>query len=137
MKKISVFIQAAFYIFAGANHFINPDFYLPLIPEYFMFPESINYISGFLEILFGLMLMLDATRKISSYLIILMLCTFIPSHVYFIQIGGCIDGGLCAPEWVGWFRLFVIHPLLIWWAWSVRNYIKFVKPKMESPWSRF
>ena len=137
MKKISFFAQSIFYIVAGVNHFINPDFYLPLIPDYFMFPETINYLSGSIEIILGLMLLLDVTRKAGAYLIVLMLLTFVPSHVYFISIGSCVEGGLCVPEWLGWVRLLVIHPLLIWWALSIRNYIKFVKPRTGSPWPTY
>ncbi len=121
MRKASGSIQAVFYIIAGLNHYINPDFYLPLIPDYFLFPESINYLSGFFEVAFGVMLLFRPTRKAASYLIITMLLAFIPSHVYFILEGSCVEGGLCVPEWLGWGRLLVIHPLLIWWAWSVRN----------------
>lgn len=122
MKKIiSVYIQGAFYVYAGANHFINPDFYYPLIPEYLGFPELINQVSGVAEVALGLMMFLEKTRKLSSNLIILMLISFIPSHVYFIQIGSCIEGGLCVPDWIGWIRLIVIHHLLIWWAFGART----------------
>ena len=121
MKRISLYLQAVFYTFAGINHFVDPEFYYPLIPDYLGYPETINYLSGAVEIAFGLMLFFNATRKTAAYLITLMLIAFIPSHVYFIQLGSCIDGGLCVPEWLGWLRLIIIHPLLIWWAWGVRN----------------
>ncbi|MFK7954343.1 MAG: hypothetical protein AB8B73_15940 [Ekhidna sp.] len=121
IKKIGVYIESAFYIFAGTNHFIDPEFYYPLIPEYFTFPEFINSLSGVAEILLGVGLLFYTTRKVSSYAIITMLLAFIPSHIYFINLGSCIEGGLCVPEWVGWGRLLVIHPLLIWWAWRCRK----------------
>ena len=121
MKRVSLIIQAIFYLFAGINHFIDPEFYLPLIPPYFILPEVINVLAGIIEIGLGIGLLLQPMRKIASNLIIVMLVAFIPSHVYFIQIGSCIPDGLCVPEWIGWIRLIVIHPLLIWWAWSVRK----------------
>lgn len=121
MKKIALYLQSAFYVFAGVNHFVDPEFYFPLIPDYFVYPVLINSLSGVLEILFGIGLLFLSTRKISSYSIIAMLIAFIPSHVYFIQLGGCIDGGLCVPVWIGWARLLIIHPLLIWWAWKCRK----------------
>ena len=121
LPKVSLYAMSGFYLFAGANHFINPDFYLPLIPEYFPSPATINVLSGVAELLLGLGLLVEKTRKISAYLIIAMLVAFIPSHVYFIEIGSCIEDGLCVPEWIGFIRLIVIHPLLIWWAWSNRE----------------
>lgn len=120
-KRISLYLQTAFYVFAGSNHFVDPVFYYDLIPTYFSFPVEINWISGVLEILFGIGLILNPTRKFAAFSIIAMLVAFIPSHVYFIQIGGCVEGGLCAPLWVGWIRLILIHPLLIFWAWNHRN----------------
>ena len=120
-KRISVFIQAAFYLFAGANHFVHPEFYLPLIPEYLPFHHAINAFAGVAEVLFGVGLLIPVTRNWSAIGIIAMLIAFIPSHVFFIEIGGCVQDGLCAPLWVGWVRLVIIHPLLIWWAWSVKD----------------
>ena len=46
LKRINLFLLSGFYVFAGANHFINPEFYLGLIPEYLPFPDLINTISG-------------------------------------------------------------------------------------------
>jgi uncharacterized membrane protein len=121
IKKISLYVLAMFYIVAGINHFVNPGFYFSLIPEYFVYLELINYLSGIAEVVLGIGLLFNQTRRISSYLIVLLLLAFIPSHVYFIQIGSCVDGGLCIPEWGSWLRLVAVHPFLIWWAWSVRN----------------
>ncbi len=123
IKKISLYLQAFFYIFAGLNHFINPAFYFPLIPDYLQeLSGFINSFLGVIEIGFGILLVFPGSRKRAALGLVLMLIAFIPSHVYFIQIGSCIDGGLCVPGWIGWSRLVVIHPLLILWAWSVRKY---------------
>jgi uncharacterized membrane protein len=116
MKRISLYLQSGFYFFAGINHFINPNFYLPLIPDYLPLHELINILSGIVEIILGILLFLPQTRKIASWGIAAMLVLFIPSHVHFIVIGHCVDGGLCVDPWIGWLRLIVIHPLLIFWA---------------------
>lgn len=92
---------------------------LDLIPPYFPFKEFINIASGVIEIILGALLIPTQTRKYAGYAIILMLVAFIPSHIYFIQIGSCVDGGLCVTEIIGWVRLIVIHPLLIAWAYWV------------------
>ena len=128
LKRINLFLLSGFYVFAGANHFINPEFYLGLIPEYLPFPDLINTISGIAEIVLGLGVLFQKTRKWSSYFLVIMLLSFIPAHVYFLGIGSCIENGLCVPEWISWVRLVIIHPLLIIWALSVRN----VGPKTKS-----
>ena len=121
MKKISFYGLVIFFILAGLNHFIDPEFYYPLIPPYFPFPIWINVISGLLEIVLGTALLLSGYRRYAAYGLIILLILFIPSHVYFIQVGGCIDGGLCVPAWIAWVRLIVIHPLLLWWIWTNRR----------------
>ncbi len=121
LKKANLYLLSGFYVFAGVNHFIDPDFYFALIPDYLPFHEAINYLSGFIEILLGCGVLFQKTRKISSYLIVLMLLSFTPAHIYFLQIGSCVEGGLCVSEWISWVRLLVIHPLLIIWALSIKN----------------
>jgi uncharacterized membrane protein len=118
-SKWSVRLLFTFYLIAGLNHFINPTFYLPLIPPFFPFPEIINWLSGIFEIVLALGIIFSNSRKIASFGIIAILIAFIPSHVYFIQIGSCIDDGLCVAPWIGWFRLIIIHPFLLFWAWKV------------------
>lgn len=118
MKKLSFLALVAFFVFAGANHFINPTFYYPLIPDYLPFPKTINVLSGIVEIGLGILLLVDRYRKSAAYMLIALMVAFIPSHVYFIMIGSCVEGGLCVPSWVGWFRLIVIHPIIIWWIYS-------------------
>ncbi|SHH68452.1 DoxX family protein [Winogradskyella jejuensis] len=110
-----------FYAFAGIYHFINPEFYYPLIPDYLPFPELINYLSGFFEIILAIGVVVPKTRLLAVKGLILILIAFIPSHIYFITEGGCMSESLCVPLWVAWVRLVLIHPLLILWAWSVRK----------------
>ncbi len=121
IRKISFYGLVIFFVFAGVYHFINPDFYYPLIPDYLPFKKTINIISGIVEILLGLGLLFDQYRRSAAYLLIFLMIAFIPSHIHFILLGSCMDGGLCVPEWVGWMRLLVIHPLLVYWIYSNRK----------------
>ena len=100
-KKLNLFLLSGFYVFAGVNHFINPQFYYDLIPDYLPFHELINVVSGLAEIILGIGVKFQKTRKWSSYLLVTMLISFIPAHIYFIQIGSCVEGGKCVSEWIG------------------------------------
>ncbi|MEM7485197.1 MAG: hypothetical protein AAF348_08305 [Bacteroidota bacterium] len=119
MKKIFFFAFVVFYILAGIYHFVNPEFYYGLIPDYLPFPKLLNFASGFFEMLFGALVLFSKTRKIGGYGIIILLLLFIPSHMYFIQIGSCVEKGLCVSPWISWTRLIAVHPLLLFWAWWV------------------
>lgn len=121
MGKLLIYGLGYFYLAAGMNHFLNPDFYIPLIPPFFPKPDWITFISGLLEIVVGVGVFFTRYRKIAAWGIILLLICFLPSHIYFIQQGSCIGGGLCVPEWVGWVRLVLVHPLLILWPYWVQK----------------
>ena len=115
-QKVIIHALGYFYLLAGINHFLTPDFYLPLIPPFFSSPEFINWLAGVAELLLGVGVLYLPTRRRAAWGILVLLLCFIPSHVYFIQVGSCIPQGLCVPVWIGWMRLLLIHPLLIYWA---------------------
>lgn len=119
LKLAGRYLLGLFYIAAGINHFISPDFYVAIIPPYFPYPEVINILAGVVEIALGAMVFVSSTMRWACYGILAMLIAFIPVHVYFIQVGSCIEGSLCTPESLGWVRLVVVHPLLLLWAYGV------------------
>jgi uncharacterized membrane protein len=119
--KLFRILLIAFYTFAGTYHFIDPEFYLDLIPNYLPYPHAINYVSGVFEILLAIGVAIPKTRLLAVKCIIVLLILFIPSHVYFIQIGSCVETAFCVSPWVAWLRLLLVHPLLMLWAWSIRK----------------
>ena len=107
-----------FYLFAGINHFINPDLYLPLIPDYFdSYKNLINLAAGLAEVTVAILMFFRSTTKLASYITIAMLIAFIPSHIYFIQKGDLPIGDITITPLIAWVRLLIIHPVLIYWAW--------------------
>ncbi|WP_194852578.1 DoxX family protein [Nonlabens antarcticus] len=118
IKKILLILFVAFYAIAGIFHFIIPETYLKLIPEWLGDALTINLIAGGFEIIVAVLAIFPKTRKLGGYLAILMLLAFTISHIYFIQLGHCA-GELCVQPWIGWVRLIVIHPMLIYWAYSI------------------
>jgi uncharacterized membrane protein len=121
LKFWSRLTLVTFFVVAGVNHFVNPDFYYPIIPDYLPFPVLINKISGILELMLSIGFIWKKTRTYAAYIAIAMLIAFIPSHIYFIKIDACVGEGLCVPMWVAWLRLLLIHPLLIYWLWRSRK----------------
>ncbi len=121
MKKAAFWLLVVFYLFAGFNHFINPSFYSGLIPPYLPWHDLINIVSGIAEIVLAILLIVPRTRIFAAKGMIVLLIAFIPAHIYFIQINSCIPDGLCVPQWLGWVRLIIVHPLLIAWAWWCRK----------------
>lgn len=123
-KRLSLYVMSAFYLLAGINHFRKPEAYYKLIPTYLGDAAILNTAAGIAEILLALLLLFNFSRRLACYGIILMLLAFIPSHIYMLQTGFCpeIAGGIrCVPDWALWLRLLLVQPLLIYWAWSLRN----------------
>jgi uncharacterized membrane protein len=116
--RLSIIIFSLFYGIAGINHFINPDIYELLIPQWLGDASFLNYTAGMVEILIAIFILFHRTRKIAAWTTILMLLVFTISHVYFIMLGHCA-GELCLPAWIGWLRLVIVHPLLIFWAYRL------------------
>ena len=121
LKKTATFLLGIFFILAGINHFVMPEFYYPLIPDYLPFPVLINYSAGIIEVLLGLGVLINRSRYFAALGIVVLMVLFIPSHVHFIVIGSCVEDGLCVHPSLAWIRLVVIHPLLILWAWWCRK----------------
>ena len=122
MKLILLYLMAFFYLFAGYNHFAHPRTYTQLIPPYLsQWLSLINIISGIAEIILAIGLLFPLTRNIAALGIIIMLIAFIPAHIYMIQLGNFKLGKIKMTPMIGWIRLLIIHPLLIGWAWWIKN----------------
>ena len=115
VKKVSLAILIIGYLYAGVNHFRNPVSYIHIIPHYFPFKVFINYLSGFLEILFGFLLIFKSTRKWAAVGICLLLIAFIPVHVQMIIDAPFKLGTFIVTPLVAWVRL-ALQPILILWA---------------------
>ena len=73
------------YITIGIKHFINPDFFVAIVPPIIKWKQEIVFISGFLEIILGLLLLLNQTRKLAAWGIIILLIAVFPANIYLAQ----------------------------------------------------
>ena len=84
---ISLWIMAGLYIAAGINHFVNPTFYLKIIPPALPFHRWINWISGAAEIILGVALLFPEYQSLAAWGIILLLIAIFPANVYHFMKG--------------------------------------------------
>ena len=61
------------YTYVGVRHFIDPDFFLAIMPNYLTFHLEFVYLSGIAEVVLGLMLLSKKTRKTGAIGIIILL----------------------------------------------------------------
>lgn len=77
-----LYFMAILYIVAGFNHFRAPRLYLKIIPEQFPFKPFLNYASGLLEIVFGLLLLIPNTQTFGAWGICILLILIFPANLY-------------------------------------------------------
>ena len=85
VKKISIYIMGFFYVYIGVKHFLDPDFFIAIMPKYMPFHYELVLISGFFEIMFGLMLMFEKYRSLAAWGLILLLIAVFPANIYLYQ----------------------------------------------------
>ncbi len=109
-----MYIMVLFYLLAGINHFIHPQFYIRIIPDYLPWPAALNYLAAVAEITLALMLCVQQTRKAASIGLALLLILFILVHIDMLEKSLRLETS-AAPWYLAIGRL-VLQPFLIWWA---------------------
>lgn len=84
MKKLCFVLSVLlglFMIFGGVNHFLKPDFYLPFVPGFLPGKEMIVFLSGGVEIILGLGVLIPRFRFYCAWGILLLMVIFLPVHI--------------------------------------------------------
>lgn len=112
MKDFFVYSMGLFYVITGLNHFISPDFYIRMIRSFLPKPREIVYLSGVIEILLGIGLFFETTRRFSAIGLILMLIAILPAN---------INMAIHCKEWpfppLLLYLRIPLQGILIYWAW--------------------
>lgn len=112
-KTILKYVQAAFYVLAGVMHFINPDFYLKIMPPYLPAHKFLVDLSGVAEIALGILLAVPATTRLGAWGIIALLIAVFPANIYLFQHQEIFPD---VPPLVHLLRL-PLQGVFILWAW--------------------
>ena len=81
ITKVLIYVYVIFFIAAGVNHFLNPQFYDAIVPEFIPFPRLVHLFTGVLEILIPLFL-LTKYRKEAALLMIVFLILIYGANLY-------------------------------------------------------
>ena len=82
LRYFTIYFLSILYIVVGIKHFIDPDFFIIIVPENLFYPKLLVFVSGFFEVLFGVMLLYYRTRKVAAWGLILLLVAVFPANVY-------------------------------------------------------
>ena len=113
MRRVARFFAGPVMVAAGVNHFVNPDFYLKIIPAVLPAPRALVYISGVAEIIGALGTMHPRTRRAAGWFLIATLVVVYPANVYMALEP---DRFSSIPQWALWARL-PLQFLFVYWVW--------------------
>ena len=82
IKNITIHALSLLYIIVGVKHFMDVEYFMAIVPNYISWKEEAVFISGFFEILLGILLLFHKTRKLAAWGIILLLIAVFPANIY-------------------------------------------------------
>jgi uncharacterized membrane protein len=114
LKKTLQWLMGILYVIAGLNHFINPHFYLAIMPPYVPFHLAMVYISGVAEIVLGVGVLIERTRRLAAWGLIALLIAIVPANIHMAV------NAMELPAWVLWIRVAFQGVFIAWAYWYTR-----------------
>ena len=81
ITKVLIYVYVLFFVGAGLNHFLNPQFYDAIVPNFIPYPRFVHQFTGILEILIPL-LFLTKYRKEAAIMMIILLVILYGANLY-------------------------------------------------------
>ncbi len=114
------YLLAIFMIYAGLQHFVKPDFYIPFVPSFLPFTKFIIFSSGMLEMLLGIMLVLRGKWAwYGAFGILLLMLAFLPIHIRDVFV----ENPAIGTHQMALVRL-PFQFVFIAWSWVVYRFLK-------------
>ena len=113
MKTVSKSLLAIFMIGAGTMHFVNPDFYIKIMPQYLPLHRELVYLSGVSEMALGLLLLVPRFSRLAAWGIIALLIAVFPANIYVYQNQAVLP----APPILHLLRLPLQGVFILWAYW--------------------
>jgi uncharacterized membrane protein len=117
IKTLSTFVLALFMIGAGVMHFVNPTFFLKIMPPYLPLHNELVMLSGVFEILLGVLLLVPQYSRWAAWGIVALLIAVFPANVHVFQHQELIP----APPLVHLLRLPLQGIFILWAYWYTRS----------------
>lgn len=82
VKALLLILLSAFFVNVGVDHFINPEFYLAIMPAYLPLHSEAVYISGFFEVLGGISVLIPRLRSAAGWGLVALLIAVFPANIH-------------------------------------------------------
>ena len=118
--KVARYLIGGLFVFAGVMHFVNPDPYLEMMPDWMPLHGPAVFWSGVAEVAGGAALFFDRTARIGGIWLILVLIAVFPANIQMAldpdSVPWAVDNEI--PGWLLWLRL-PLQPVLAVAIWFV------------------
>jgi aldehyde dehydrogenase (NAD+) len=114
VKLLSMTLLSVFFIVAGIAHFINPAFYMAMMPPFIPYPEFMVALSGVIEVALGLLILWPKFRILAAWSMIALLIAVFPANIYMFSHPELFPD---VPSWAHSVRL-PFQALFIAWVYS-------------------
>jgi uncharacterized membrane protein len=84
-KAIGRWAFAALFLASGVGHLVAPDFYLRIMPPYLPWHRPLVFLSGVIEVVLGVLLLIQGTSRPAAWGLIALLVAVFPANVYMYQ----------------------------------------------------
>jgi uncharacterized membrane protein len=115
-KSISKYLLAIFMIIAGIMHFVNPVFFLKIVPPYLPFHKELVLVSGLFEFVFGVLLLVRRSTRLAAWGIVTLLIAVFPANLYLYQHQDILP----ASPIIHFLRLPLQCVFILWAYWHTR-----------------
>ena len=82
LKLLSRYLFGLWFVLAGLYHFVNPAFYLRMMPPYLPWHLFLIYLSGFFEMALGALLLVPKYTRLAAWGLIALLVAVFPANVH-------------------------------------------------------
>lgn len=113
LKAISKYLLAGFMVIAGITHFLNPAFFLKIMPPWLPLHSELVFVSGVAEVLLGVALLLPRYSRLAAWGIMALLLAVFPANIYLYQNQQILP----APPVLHLLRLPLQFVFLLWAFW--------------------
>jgi uncharacterized membrane protein len=105
---------AVLLIFTGTAHFYKTQEMAMMLPDYLSYKSEIIYMTGVLELLGAIGILVPRLRRLAGICLILMLVGFLPANVYAAYKHVAFGGHAYGPKYL-LFRI-PLQLFFIWWT---------------------
>ena len=112
LKALGSWFFAIFFFYAGLMHFVQEESFTAIVPPSIPFPKLIVWITGFMELVFAVFLVLPRYRKLAGLLLAPFLLAVLPANIY-MAMNNVPFGEMSATPTILWLRVVLQFPLIV------------------------